>query len=136
MEKPKYIKLFATYNSQLKREVNSLRKSLNSTLEKARKRQRAATRSPTMKTHIANTGEMTDKMILNASRMLNQMSSDKVYYTKKLKTLDVEKLLHLKEKVEGYRDTADKLEGTNKQLRSKGKFHVNKHLIELFDEGK
>ena len=116
MEKPKYIKLFKSYNTHLKKEVNHLRKSLNNTLEKARKRQRAASRSPTMKTHIAKTGEMQEKMIFNASKMLNQMSSDRVFYTKRLKTLNVDKLLHLKDKVEDYRDTVANLEGKNKEL--------------------
>ena len=42
------------------------------------------------------------------------MSSDKIYYGKRLKTLNVEKLMHLKEKVETYRDTVGKLEDKNK----------------------
>ena len=76
-------------------------------------------------------------MIFNATKMLNQMSSDKIYYGKRLKTLNVEKLMHLKEKVETYRDTVGKLEDKNKKLQSKGKLHLNKHkVIGVFDENK
>lgn len=65
------------------------------------------------------------------------MSSDKIYYGKRLKTLNVEKLMHLKEKVETYRDTVGKLEDKNKKLTSKGKLHLNKNkVIGVFNETK